>query len=228
MTRKFVLITILVFTSLHLNAQTETCKVLLDKIKGEYHGKCSAGLANGKGKAIGEDTYEGYFVNGLPEGKGKYISKNGDTYKGYWKNGLRDGRGKLKYSKDGKTHTISGYWVKDEYVGTIDPNISFRITSAIGLADYNIKEMQKLHEKDAVVLISIKSSYTSYEPDDLRIDISSGKVVRQGKERIISNYDYPLHCEISYSVLTSGGLKKYMFIFDILKDGKYKVNLTNN
>lgn len=225
---KTILTTFLIFISFSIYSQIETCKVLLDKINGEYIGKCRNGLANGKGKAIGEDTYIGTFKNGLPHGKGKYLSKNGDAYKGSWKNGLKDGKGKMRFSKDGKSYDLNGYWKDGEYVGNVDPDLSFRITSAFGLADYSIKEMQKLHDNDAVVLISIKSSFTSYEPDDLKIDVSSGEIIRKGKERILSNYNYPLHCEISYSVMTSGGLKKYMFIFDILKDGKYKVNLINN
>ena len=59
----------------NINAQTESCKVLLEKISGKYSGKCQDGLAYGKGKSIGEDTYIGSFKDGLPHGKGKYIFK---------------------------------------------------------------------------------------------------------------------------------------------------------
>ena len=37
------------------------CEVLLNDIKGTYDGNCKKGKADGFGKAVGTDTYEGEF-----------------------------------------------------------------------------------------------------------------------------------------------------------------------
>ena len=40
------------------------------------------------------DKYEGQFINGKRQGKGKYIYKNGDIYEGDFNQGLKEGKGK--------------------------------------------------------------------------------------------------------------------------------------
>ena len=78
--KNLILFSLFCVTTQFINAQTDSCKVLLEKISGKYTGDCISGLANGKGKSIGEDTYIGTFKDGLPDGKGKYIFKNGDVF----------------------------------------------------------------------------------------------------------------------------------------------------
>jgi hypothetical protein len=67
---------LILFSGSILFAQEE-CKVLMPEISGSYTGKCKKGLAQGKGLAIGTDTYEGRFLKGLPDGTGK-------IYMGRW------------------------------------------------------------------------------------------------------------------------------------------------
>jgi len=74
------------------NAQNE-CKVLVPELSGSYFGKCKKGLAHGKGKALGIDSYDGNFRKGLPHGGGVYKWENGAIYDGDWREGLRDGKG---------------------------------------------------------------------------------------------------------------------------------------
>ena len=57
----------------------ENCLVLKPEISGKYTGKCKNGLANGKGKSVGQDTYIGQFSKGWPQGSGTYTWANGDT-----------------------------------------------------------------------------------------------------------------------------------------------------
>lgn len=94
------------------NAQ---CKVLLESIAGKYEGGCKKGKADGQGKAIGKDTYEGQFKKGLPNGEGTYTFANGDVYVGEFKNGKKDGAGTLTIKDKGEV--IKGYWKDDEYIG---------------------------------------------------------------------------------------------------------------
>ena len=226
--KNLTIITIALFLIQSLSAQTESCKVLLEKISGKYTGKCQDGLANGKGKSLGEDTYIGVFKDGLPHGKGKYIFKNGDTYKGYWENGLKDGKGKFDYTLNGQKYTLNGYWKKDEYVGVTDPDISYRITSVTGIIDYKLEKIETVNDYDNAITFSIKSAFTDFVPRDLKIDNSTGQILQAGKKFVISQYFCPFHCEISYTILVGEIRKQCHFIIDILEEGKYTITLSND
>jgi len=111
--RNLIVITFfLVITMTDINAQTDSCKVLLAKITGKYTGECQNGLANGKGRSIGEDSYIGIFKDGLPHGIGKYVFKNGNNFQGNWLYGQKNGKGKFELIIDGKKNNIIGYWKK--------------------------------------------------------------------------------------------------------------------
>jgi radial spoke head protein 1 len=54
------------------------------------------------------DIYEGYFQNGIRDGKGEYrYAANGDKYSGEWKANFRHGIGTMIYNGKG---TYQGYW----------------------------------------------------------------------------------------------------------------------
>jgi len=94
------------------------CKVAMLGIEESYEGGCKKGLADGKGKASGQDSYEGEFKKGRPGGYGEYIWENGDTYKGEWVKGKKDGAGKLILFRDGNPDSVVvGYWANDDYIG---------------------------------------------------------------------------------------------------------------
>ena len=44
------------------------------------------------------DLYEGQYLNGLREGYGRIILKDGSYYEGEWKNNFQEGKGKIVYS----------------------------------------------------------------------------------------------------------------------------------
>ena len=41
------------------------------------------------------DKYEGDFINGCKQGRGKFTWTNGNAYDGNWSNGLMNGNGKV-------------------------------------------------------------------------------------------------------------------------------------
>jgi hypothetical protein len=211
-----------------INAQTDSCTVLLEKISGKYTGNCLDGLANGKGESIGDDTYIGSFKNGLPHGKGKYIYKNGDVYLGYWKNGQKHGKGKFNYSLNTQKFTLTGYWKMDEYAGLTDPDVSFRVTSVSGINNYNVEKNESAGESDKEITFSVKSAFMDFSPMDLKFENSSGQIILTGKKLVINQYFCPLHCEVSYSILTGESRKQCRFIFDILEEGNYMITLYND
>ena len=209
-----------------LFAQTgNECKVLMEKISGEYKGKCENGLANGKGTAKGEDTYIGNFKDGLPDGKGKYIYSNGNIYDGNWSNGLKDGKGQFDFKVNGVAQTLKGYWQNGEYAGLTDPGVGYRVSGSSGIVR-NVVE-KKAGPRD-VISFAIVSAFVEYVPQDLRIVNSSGQIMQNFKKFEISNHTYPLHCEISYSVRMSGGLKLCRFLIDFTAKGSYEVTLYND
>ena len=96
----------------------QDCVVEQASVKGTYTGNCKNGRANGHGKAVGKDTYEGQFKSGLPDGTGLYTWSNGNSYEGSFEKGLKQGHGKMTFKATGTTDSIvEGYWKKDFYIG---------------------------------------------------------------------------------------------------------------
>ena len=151
---KQLITALLFFFSIYtVSAQTKPCFVAPDSLKGSYEGECINGKANGNGKAIGIDTYEGDFKNGLPEGKGKYTWKNGDYYYGGWKKGLKDGKGELHLPVNGEDSVIFGYWKKDVYKGLYEyPFVIVNNTTDIGRVEVN-----KLRQGDNSITVSVEN-----------------------------------------------------------------------
>ena len=76
-------------------------------VQGEFHND----LRHGFGKFVygqqSADWYEGNFVQGRREGKGRFVFADGSVYNGEWKEGLYHGQGELVSSKQedgGKTY----------------------------------------------------------------------------------------------------------------------------
>ena len=209
------------------DAQTDTCKVLMNEISGTYTGKCLNGLANGKGKSVGKDTYTGSFKDGLPDGKGKYEYSNGDVFDGTWSNGLKNGKGKFQYTLGGKKMMLQGYWKNGDYAGQTDPDVDCRITSATGISDYKLEKNKTSSDMERLVTITISSAFQPYIPRDLKIEKSSGQVMPQGKSMTITQFSVPFHGEISYTIQVAHEAKQCRISFDIFMEGSYTVTINN-
>ncbi len=201
------------------------CRVLLKEISGSYNGDCKDGLADGKGTAIGEDSYTGTFINGLPEGKGVYKYKNGNMFSGYWKNGLKNGKGEFKSMVDGKATITKGYWKDGDYVGITEPDDEYRITKLTAIENYSIKNIKG---DQNFIEISFEKVMKKYIPRDLEVTLSSGYKIKQNLKIIIQNYNFPVNCDLHFTIPTTGGIRQCYFGFTIYKPGKYEVFISNN
>jgi hypothetical protein len=228
MVKSLIFICVLLISIERMHAQADTCQVLLGPISGEYSGDCENGLANGKGKSVGEDTYTGTFRNGWPDGKGKYIYRNGDIYDGFWKNGKKDGKGKFTIIVDGKKQVLEGYWMEDEYKGILKPDLDYKVISSSGIMDYKIQKVVTANERENDIVFSIKSAFMDFSPTDLMVEKTSGEFFQSGRKFGIRNNFYPVHIEVSYSIQVANTRKLCRFSVDILKPGKYAVMLSND
>ena len=141
-------------------AQQTNCIVNVKELQGSYEGECKSQKAHGKGKAVGEDTYEGEFKNGYPEGTGKYSWKNGSWYEGGFKNGVKEGDGIMHIiTASQKDSTVTGFWRKGAYVG---------------LYESPFKVQSKSYRISTVKVEEMKTTTTPYEVEIYLTSVSGG------------------------------------------------------
>ena len=80
-----------------------------------YIGSWINGLPNGQGKFIWDngDNFTGNFEEGKMSGQGRYKWKNGNHYNGQWVENKMSGRGTFYWSKEGATYEG---WFKDDKI----------------------------------------------------------------------------------------------------------------
>ncbi|HLG38922.1 MAG TPA: hypothetical protein VI461_04600 [Chitinophagaceae bacterium] len=149
---KKILLSLIVFSCLH--AYSQTCAVAVEALKGTYEGDCKKDKADGAGTAKGEDSYTGGFKNGYPDGKGRYMWKNGDWYYGEWKKGLREGHGAMHYAEKAPGDSAAGFWKKDKYIGKYEKPYVVTYKTRDIYAPNVVKE----NDTDKELLFTIKSS----------------------------------------------------------------------
>jgi hypothetical protein len=222
---KTLWILLILFSGSILYAQEE-CKVLMPEISGSYTGKCKKGLANGKGIAVGTDTYEGRFSKGLPNGIGKYTWADGRVYEGSWGAGEKDGKGKMIYPPEQGDSIVSGYWKKDEYVGKVlIPQ--YKVTKNQGVVRYSIRKINEVGSKFSAGLYL--SGAFNTDVDNFTMDASSGQEFESGRKRGIENANVPYTVSIRYRVWNTVHTSQHDVFFDftINEPGTFEVTITN-
>lgn len=86
------------------------------KLRREYTGDWYEDRRHGRGTFFytNGDRYDGYWVNGSPQGEGRMIYANENIYEGQWHEGKRNGYGVL--TKRNGDH-FEGHWVNGQREG---------------------------------------------------------------------------------------------------------------
>jgi len=221
---KIILFLVFSWISFNLSAQ-ENCMVLKPEIAGKYMGKCKDGLANGKGKSVGKDTYVGQFSKGWPQGIGTYTWANGDSYVGAWVQGLRQGEGTYKFKSNGKDSTVTGLWENDQYKGPLPPKP--RVINKVSIERYLITKSGGI--KDRVLINFYQDGSRNLGIENLLMYASSGSNTTLGQSVGFDYIIFPVTIKISYSTWNKTHSTQFYasFEFEIFERGDWVVDLHN-
>ena len=203
----------------------ETCKVLKPGIDSVYHGKCKKGLAHGKGKADGIDSYFGRFAKGLPDGKGTYTWANGDIYTGDWDEGIRHGEGTYTFKVNEKDTTLSGLWKNDEYLGPKPEKP--HVTSNVGVDRYTFKRISDA--KDRVLVNILQNGMKNTGISNFLMSGTAGIETTLGQEVGYDYIEFPITIKVSYITFNKLRTQQYpvTFEFKISEPGDWRVEIHN-
>lgn len=224
MKKTTLLFTILMFFALSLTAQ-KPCKVLVPALDSIYSGKCKKGLANGKGEAIGKDSYNGRFSEGLPDGKGIYTWSNGDVYDGEWKNGLRHGEGTLSLKMADGDSIIAGLWEADKYTGPkpVEPKVIYKAS----IDRYRFTK--KAGVKNRVLIDFYQNGSRNLDISNLLMNTSNGVQCELGQSKGYDYIQFPVRIKLTYLTLNKLKTATFhaIFEFEITEPGDWVVEIHN-
>ena len=208
-----------------LYAQKE-CKVLMAEISGSYTGKCKKGFAHGKGYAVGTDTYEGRFSNGLPNGTGKYTWADGRVYEGSWKDGIRDGQGAMIYPRAGGDSIVAGIWKDDSYYGPV-PVVPYKIVRTQSVVRSTIRKINNIGTSVRIGIF-LGGNY-NVEITDFSMVSDTGSPMMLGQRYGIENAVVPYTVYLKYRTWNHLRTQQHdvIFEFTINEPGTFEVTINN-
>lgn len=218
---------------------SQDCKVEKKDIKGTYTGDCKRGKADGKGKAVGTDTYEGEFKSGLPDGEGIYTWANGDVYSGHFTKGHLDGKGFMKWKRpNAEDSTEGGFWKDDEYKGKYEKpykinSVSMAVTNVIvKFKKDKINRVSFLvrNTTSSTASLNDKNGTKNVQPLKMKVDnigLSLGGYTRmeyyeymKKTETILFNASYPMQMKLTVS--------SELIDMELLEEGSYIIEIEIN
>lgn len=155
----FLALTLMLF---QFSQAQESCEVKQKEIKGTYTGACANGKANGHGKSVGADQYEGEFKDGYPNGKGMYVWQDGHYFIGNYNMGKKEGKGDMYYeAANGSDSVISGYWKKDKYIGEYEKQYIV-ISNSSGIKKVECSLTDKKGENITITIHQLTNTSNSF------------------------------------------------------------------
>ncbi|MBE0675814.1 MAG: hypothetical protein IH591_14235 [Bacteroidales bacterium] len=205
MKKKYLILSIILLSA-SLAAQ-EGCKVLVPALEGKYTGDCRRGLANGEGSAVGTDSYQGGFRNGLPHGYGVYTYSDGIKYIGNFLNGKRDGHGFLSKPKEVGYELLDyGQWFADSLIVPYDVRALMHVKTKKGITLVTPELKRDEILKDQVWIHFMKRGAPDNSVIIEAVNLSSGKKL-DTYERSLNTLagfqdftEFPVTIEIRYQI----------------------------
>jgi hypothetical protein len=203
----------------------QDCRVKSDKLSGSYEGKCTNGLADGKGLAIGVDKYRGKFRDGYPHGKGTYTYADGSVYKGEFVMGRREGRGVYEQIVDGKKHIKDGYWKDDTFIGAKKEK-PYVVRMRRNLDRYTIN---RVGEGDLIRIFLKQNGRNNTSVRDLMTFASSGNEMNLANNLSFKDVEFPFTCKLRYTTMNKIQTQtvEVVFEFEIKEPGTWNVEIHN-
>ena len=223
MTKLTYCLTVVFISFLSLTTLTQNqCEVLVPNLEGKYTGKCKKGLAHGKGKAVGKDTYKGNFRKGLPNGEGTYTWSSGAQYVGDWVAGDRTGEGVYKSKSINADSVQEGIWKENEYPKPERPKL-------IRKEFVTRHNFRRLGDGDRILIdISINGS-PNRDILDFSLISSSGSYFESGRSHGLETVLFPVTIEIMYLSWNVAHTSRHSatFEFEITEPGNWQVDIVN-
>jgi len=222
------------FLFLSFAAYSQTCEVDKEFLKGTYTGDCKKNKAHGKGKAIGVDTYEGEFKNGIPDGNGTYTWSNKNVFEGKYVKGLREGRGTMTIKREGaQDSVIEGFWKKDAYIGKNEnPWIVHSKTGSVRevQVEYNSDPLNRIK---IVVTNTTGGAQTSSGATMPRYTVDNVQVLKGHYERLTSLESHlksteTTLIEVIFPIRVKLNIASEEVELEFFESGSYIVNISIN
>lgn len=195
---KYVFLILLVVTK-YSKSFAQECAVDMETLKGTYTGECKKGKANGRGKAVGTDTYEGFFKTGLPDGEGVYTWNNGNTYEGHFSKGKKSGNGILTYKFiDRRDSVIEGFWKDDVYLRRFEKDYKV-IFKSKKVTSVSINNDKKGPNQITIRISSSTAGGASMRGQLPKPNITNMSILKGGYINTYSNDSYASKSEVVFT-----------------------------
>ena len=219
---------------LSFGAYTQTCEVDKESLKGTYTGDCKKNKAHGKGKAVGADTYEGEFKNGVPDGQGTYTWSNKNVFAGKYIKGLREGKGIMTIKFEGRQDSvIEGFWKKDAYIGKYEkPWIVHSKTGSVREVEVEFIA-DPIRKIKIVVTNTTGGAQTSSGATMPRYTVDNVQVLKGHYDRMTSQESHlksseTTLMEVTFPIRLKLNIAREEVEIEFLEAGSYIVNISIN
>ncbi len=196
----FAWITMILFNS---SLFSQECSVEKESLKGTYTGDCKNGKANGKGRSVGTDIYEGDFKSGLPDGQGTYTWSNGNHYTGKFTKGWREGKGLMAFKRANATDSIvDGYWKKDNYAGKYEKPFIV-VYKSKSVTDVDVQSKNNGFKQISFFITNTSGGATTISGEEMpRMKVDDIQLSKGSFGRTMSNSDHAKKTEmVLYDVI---------------------------
>ena len=214
-------------------AHSQNCEVDNPSLKGNYTGDCKKNKAHGKGKAMGIDSYEGDFRNGLPDGQGTYTWSNKSVFTGKYVKGLKEGKGTMTFKMEGRQDSVvEGFWKKDIYIG--DHEKPWEVHSKTGsIRDIEVDYSPDKLNRIKVIITNTTGSVTGLSGQVPPMKVDNTLLIKGSYQRQTSLESHYKSSETSYhDVMFPFRVKlqisKEEIDIEFFEPGNYTVNVSIN